>query len=135
MKKLSVFVAILVIGAGVAIAANEKFAPQKIDIEGLKALRESGEVFALIDSRGGKYFDGEVIEGAKHLPVDEQTEEKLSEIVPDKSTKVVFYCSNVKCPASELGGFKAKASGYDNVYKYPGGFEEWKKMGLPTTKL
>ena len=132
MKKALALVAVLLlVVVGVANAGSV----EKIDIEGLKALKASDEQFVVIDSRGGKYFDGEVIEGAKHLAVNDQTAEKLAELVPSKDTKIVFYCSNVDCPASEGAAVKAKEDGYTNVVKYPGGFEEWKKAGLPTSKI
>lgn len=108
---------------------------KSIDAEGLAKMMESEKELTIIDSRGGKWFDGEVITGAKALPADVTTEVTLAALIKDKDAPVVFYCSNTSCPASAAAAHKAAELGYANVYKYPGGIEEWKKKGLPTVKL
>lgn len=107
-----------------------------IDAEKLKEMQASEEKIVIIDSRGGKYFDGEVIEGAKQLSAGDTDEAGLEKLgVESKDTKIVFYCTNVNCPASAKAAAKAASLGYTNLYKYPGGIEDWKEKGLPTTKL
>lgn len=135
-KYLSAFlVSLLVItGVGAALAATDSKGPGKVTAEELKSLLDAGNV-VVIDSRGGKYLEGEIIKGAKSLPVDKQDAETLAKLVPSKDAKVVFYCTNLACNASELGGFKAISEGWTDVHKYPGGIEEWKEKGLPTEKL
>ncbi|NDF12314.1 MAG: hypothetical protein EB060_05835 [Proteobacteria bacterium] len=138
MKRiLSMVAVVLVVFAGAAFAnekAAEKAAPKHITLEDLKALKDAKKDFVLIDSRGGKYFDGEMIEGAVNLPVDKTTAESLAKIAPKKDTPLVFYCTDTACNASELAAYKALAAGYTNVSKVPDGIEGWKKKGWATTK-
>lgn len=134
MKRLlSMAAVVLVVFAGAAFA-NEKAAPKHITLDELKALKDSKKEFVLIDSRGGKYFDGEMIEGAVNLPVDKTTAESLAKIAPKKETTLVFYCTNTSCNASELAAYKALAAGHTDVSKVPDGIEGWKKKGWPTAK-
>ncbi|MCB2082337.1 MAG: hypothetical protein KDD76_06825, partial [Rickettsiales bacterium] len=116
-----------------AVAAEEGI--NEITAEEIIALKEEGKPFKLIDARGGEYFDGTVIEGAMHLSAEDVTAETLAEIAPNKEELVVFYCTNVDCPASLKSAAKAQEAGYANVAKYKGGIEEWKEKGLPTETL
>ncbi len=131
--------AALAIGALLALssagAENVKKKLISVTADDVAAMGECGEDFILVDSRGGKYFDGEMIEGAVNLPADQTDEQSLAKIIPSKDTKVVFYCTNTACNASATAAHKAMELGYNRVYKYPGGIEEWKQKGLPTHKM
>lgn len=116
-------------------AEAEAHAYKEISAEELKALIESDKSVVVIDSRGEGYFDGEVIEGAKVLSAQDANEESLAKIIPSKDAKVVFYCTNLECPASKISVIKAEKAGYSNLYKYAGGIEDWKAKGYPTTKV
>lgn len=106
-----------------------------VTAEELKDLIKENENLIIVDSRGGKYFDGKVITGAVNLPADKTTPEALAEIAADKSTPIAFYCTNVGCHASELSAYKAAEAGYTNIYKYPGGIEEWVSKGFEVAQL
>lgn len=95
---------------------------------------KSQEDVVIIDSRGEKYMNGKIIEGAKILSVSDMTEEALQNI-SSKEGKIVFYCSNVDCPASAKAAAKAFEMGFKNLYKYPGGIEEWEEKGLPIQQI
>ena len=107
-----------------------------IDAEKLKEMKANEKNLVIIDSRGGKYFDGELIKGASQLSAGDTDEENLKKLgAKEKDTKIVFYCTNVNCPASAKAAAKASSLGYTNLYKYPGGIEDWKDKGLPITKI
>ena len=106
----------------------------KITADELQSMIKNEKNLHLFDARGGKYFDGVMIEGAKHFPANTVTAETLAQHIPSKDTPVVFYCMNVDCPAGELAARKAADAGYTEVYDYKGGIEEWKEKGLPITK-
>jgi adenylyltransferase/sulfurtransferase len=134
MKKLiamTTFLFLVIVGTSLQAGEN---GPKKISADELKAWQDKGEAFLLVDSRGGKNFDGEMIVGAKNLPVDQTTPEALAGLGATKDQKIVFYCSNTACNASELSGYKAISQGFGEVYKFPGGIEEWKEKGYPTVK-
>ncbi len=123
---------VLVFGFNASAGDNAPY--KNITAEELVDMQKAGGL-VIIDSRGGKYFDGTIIEGAVHLSVKETDAESLGKVLPSKDSKVVFYCTNTACPASELSAYKAAAAGYTDLYKYPGGIEDWKEKGLPTSKL
>ncbi len=108
---------------------------RKITIDELQSFIAKKDNLVILDARGGKYFDGKVIKGAGNLPVDTVTEASLAANIPTKDTPVVFYCTNVSCPAGELAARKALDHGYTNVYDYKGGIEGWTAKGLPTDML
>ncbi len=105
-----------------------------VDANELKTMMEEQDNLIVIDSRGGKYFDGELIKGAVQLSAKETDADSLKMIVADKDQPIVFYCSNVDCPASQVAAVKAQKIGYSSLYKYPGGIEDWRAKGLPIVK-
>ena len=136
MKKILVLTIIISALSIYGMSFAEKNKPyEEIGLEQLLDMRKSSNPPVVIDSRGGKYFDGEMIEGAVHLSVKDTNKENLDKIIPSRNDKVVFYCSNVDCPASGLAAYKAAYAGYKNIYKYPEGIEEWKEKGLPLSKI
>jgi rhodanese-related sulfurtransferase len=116
-----------------AEAANDKY--QEINADELQALISEDPATIIIDSRGGSYFDGEVIKGAKQLAPGDTSEDSLAELGAGKDSKIVFYCTNVNCPASAKSASKAHSLGFKNLYKYPGGIDDWKAKGLETEKI
>ena len=135
MKYLLTLPVVMVLVLAFQASAGTEEHPYKIiTADELVALKKDQENLVIVDSRGGKYFDGEMIEGAVNLPVNKVNTDELAKIIPSKDTPVAFYCNNVNCPASELSAYKANAAGYTMLYKYPGGIEDWKEKGLPTNK-
>lgn len=107
----------------------------EVSAEELQALQAADKNVVVIDSRGGKYFDGTVIKGAKQLATDDTNEKTLAKLAPNKSDVIVFYCTNHDCPASAKAAAKAKELGYTNIKKYAAGIDDWVKKGLPTEKV
>ncbi len=58
----------------------------------------------------------------------------VKELPADKSSKLVFYCANQKCSASEAAAKRAMENGYTNVAVLPEGIAGWKQAGQPTAK-
>jgi rhodanese-related sulfurtransferase len=65
--------------------------------------------------------------GSSGGPVDEGT--AFTEVVADKSAKVVVYCGNPACGKSTVGAKVAVQLGYTNVFRYQGGWQEWQDEG------
>jgi rhodanese-related sulfurtransferase len=57
----------------------------------------------------------------------------LAQLPKDKSTDLVFYCSNTKCTASDAAADRAASHGYTNVHIMRAGIKGWKAAGNPTT--
>ena len=114
-------------------SSHAQAAPYKeIAADDLVKMKQENKELVVIDSRSGDWFDGVVIDGATQLATSDTNEESLAKLAPNKSQAVVFYCTNEQCPASAKAAHKAAEIGYNNLYKYPGGIEDWKKRGLPT---
>lgn len=115
-----------------AHAGEDKYT--EIDAKALQTMMSENKDLVVIDSRGGKWYNGVLIDGAIHLAVTETTEESLSKVIATKDTSVVFYCTNAACPASAHAIMKAIDAGYTNLYKYKAGIEDWVEKGFQTVK-
>ncbi|MCW7493066.1 rhodanese-like domain-containing protein [Leptospira sp. 2 VSF19] len=107
----------------------------------LKLMEEDGVI--LLDARSENRFHILHIKGAKNLPFTEFTKESLSEIIPEKKTKILIYCNNnfegnqeafaAKSPAASLNLStynSLKAYGYESIYEL-GPLLDVKKTVLP----
>lgn len=101
---------------------------RQIDIEGYRAMRESGERHLLIDTREESEWAGGHAHGAVHLSKG-IIERDIESRVPDKDATLVLYCG---------GGFRSalvadnlQKMGYANAISLDGGWRAWKAAGLP----
>ncbi len=99
-----------------------------INTAGLKTILDSGVPVILLDARSGKWDDGKRIPGAHSLNAESKIEE-IKKILPDKNALVVTYCSNLKCPASNMLFKHLKTQGYTNLLEYPEGIQGWIDAG------
>ena len=76
------------------------------------------------------YFDGELIEGSRHVPLDTVEQEVVNLNLPE-AAEIILYCAGPSCPQSREAGKTLKARGYLNVSVYEGGLEAWKREGNP----
>ncbi len=58
----------------------------------------------------------------------------LSELPADKSTRLVFYCSNPNCLSAPRAASKAKNAGYTSVAVMRAGIAGWLQAGNPVDK-
>jgi rhodanese-related sulfurtransferase len=101
-----------------------------VNTQGLKTLLDSGAEMVILDARSEQYDDGKRIPGAKSL-VAGVSAKKVAEIVPDKNSLIITYCSNLQCPASHKLYKHLKSLGYSNVIEYPEGIQGWIDSGQP----
>lgn len=71
------------------------------------------------------------VEGSVSLPDVETNCESLAKTIPAKSAPTLFYCNGVKCGRSAKAVKIALTCGYNKVYWFRGGFEEWLAKGYP----
>lgn len=93
-----------------------------------KLVQSANPLIMIVDARNIKTDNGKRIPSAKTIPFD-ATIENITANLPDKQAMVIIYCSNAKCPASCLLADRLVRMGYKNVWKYPGGLEEWEASG------
>ena len=94
-------------------------------------LIENEKGLIIIDNRRVEDFKAGHIEGAKRILDTDLTIEKLAELVPQKTLPVLFYCNGLKCGRAAKAVELAVAQGYNKVFYYALGMDEWKKQSLP----
>ena len=121
-------------------AAENKYAPDtikgttKVFAEDVIDLAEKYPNLVIIDARiHGDRRQG-FIEGSVSLPDADTNCKSLAKIIPKKNAPVLFYCNGVKCGRSVVTSRVALKCGYNNIYWFRGGYEEWKAKGFPSVK-
>lgn len=103
----------------------------KLDFEtdpsDVKAARDAGERFVLVDSRGHAAWSQARIPGAVHLPTAD-IRERAAALIPE-GTPVVVYCWGPGCNGSTRAALALSLLGYP-VKEMIGGFEYWAREGL-----
>lgn len=102
----------------------------KVSVPELASLLEKKSVTVFdANSEATRSKEG-IIPGAKLLTSAAKYDPK--ELPADKNGKLVFYCANMKCTASEVAAKKAADAGYTNVAVLPDGIMGWKQAGKST---
>ncbi|MCA1717930.1 MAG: rhodanese-like domain-containing protein [Actinobacteria bacterium] len=104
---------------------------KEITREELKVKLDGGEGIVVVETLGPGYYEDAHLPGAINIPHTE-VDELAPRLLPDKSTQVVVYCSNRACQNSPQAARRLAALGYENVYDYEEGKQDWIEAGLPT---
>jgi molybdopterin/thiamine biosynthesis adenylyltransferase len=83
----------------------------------------------LIDTREPHEWDEARIEGGKLVPPATVTQ-RVPELVPDRSSRLIVYCRVGNRSARAADALKSEL-GYENVASIAGGIEAWTAQGLP----
>ncbi|MFW5803494.1 MAG: rhodanese-like domain-containing protein [Verrucomicrobiota bacterium] len=113
---------------------GEKQELATIGTAALKVLLDTSDDIVVLDARSDKYDDGKRLPGAVQLTAD-SSKEQIKDVVPNKDTLVIAYCSNPQCPASTHLAHHLQKHGYTNVIKYPDGIEAWIAAGNEVTEV
>ena len=104
---------------------------KEITREEILAKLDRGEEVILVETLGPRYYEDAHLPGAINIPHTE-VDELAPKLLPDRSAEVVVYCSNRACQNSPQAARRLGALGYDNVYDYEEGKQDWIDAGLPT---
>ena len=121
-------------------AAEQKDAPNtikgttKVFAEDGIDLAEKHPKLLIIDARIHSDRRQGYIEGSVSLPDADTNCKSLAKVIPKKNSPVLFYCNGVKCGRSVISSRVALKCGYNNIYWFRGGYEEWKAKGFPSVK-
>jgi rhodanese-related sulfurtransferase len=102
---------------------------QTIDREKLQKMREENPDLAVVDVLGSDSYRKYHIPGAINVPLEEDFAEKIRQAVPETDEPVVVYCADEHCQASPKAGKLMEEMGYEQVYDYEAGKEDWRKAG------
>ena len=83
----------------------------------------------LIDTREPHEWEEAHLEGATLVPPAEVTE-RIGEVIPDRSQRVLLYCATGNRSARATDAMQSEL-GYENVANIAGGIETWQELGLP----
>ncbi len=103
----------------------------EVTIDDVQARQAKGEKLRLIDTREDDEWRAGHITGAEHLGKG-VIERDIVERVPDKDQELILYCGGGF--RSALAADNLRRMGYTRARSLIGGWREWNKRGLPTTK-
>ncbi len=85
--------------------------------------KQAGRIidFILIDSASGK----------EYMP-QSKLEELLRLLPENRYQEIILYCRSAECTRSPMAIRWTLALGYENVWRYEGGWKEWAAKKLPT---
>jgi len=106
-------------------------AVKEITREELEAKLDRGEEVVLVETLGPRYYEDAHLPGAINMPHTE-VDELAPKLLPDRSAEIVVYCSNSACQNSPRAARRLEALGYENVFDYEEGKQDWIAAGLPT---
>ncbi|HVU53144.1 MAG TPA: rhodanese-like domain-containing protein [Polyangia bacterium] len=111
-----------------AIVEDAKARVAECTIDDVKALRDRGERFELVDVREDGEWAVERIPGARHIGRG-VLERDVERIIPDKGTRIVLYCGGGF--RSALAADNLQKMGYTKVVSMDGGIRTWREAGYP----
>jgi rhodanese-related sulfurtransferase len=103
----------------------------RIDADELIKLANKYKDLLIIDARIRSDRKQGFIPGSVSLPDTETDCASLAGVIPSKHSEVVFYCNGTKCRRSDHAVAIAVGCGYDRVYWFRGGIEEWLRKNYP----
>ncbi len=107
-----------------------------VPVISLEALKQGYDEIVIVDSRTRFEYDTIHINKAIRIPISSKSFMKLLDRqVPDRTTKVAFYCNGVTCSKSYRAAALAARSGYTNAYSFDAGVFAWAKAHPELTTL
>lgn len=101
---------------------------QTLTTEQLERVMRDNESFTLINVLDQDAFSEQHIPGSVNIPLDQSDfVEQVENEAGSKDAKIVVYCANTDCPASEKAAGKLEEAGYKNVYDYEEGMAGWQE--------
>ncbi|CAM2068415.1 Methylamine utilization protein MauE [Sulfidibacter corallicola] len=94
----------------------------------------AGDFTLWIDARSGELFDKGHIKGAQLLHLYEKHDympQVMAVIEEKQPVALVVYCKGKECTDSHHLAEDLQAQGYENIFVYKDGFDDWYKAGYP----
>lgn len=123
--------------AAPVVWADKPLAPESITGVTTVSTEQSIEMIlnnpelVVVDARLKEEYQKGHIEDAIHLVDSAVNGERLTQILAQKDTPVLFYCNGPRCLRSSRAAQKALKHGYTNIYWYREGWAGWLNNELP----
>lgn len=98
--------------------------------EEVRILLDRGEDVVLLNVLDGKSFEKEHICGSVNIPVS-RIEMDARRLLKEDDL-IIAYSSGPRCTANAVAADKLVTIGFENVLRYAGGLDDWKKAGYCT---
>lgn len=103
---------------------------QTIDRQRVETMLDRDGDVVLIEVLPEAAFRKKHLPGAVNVPVgDEDFDDQVAELVPDKGTPIIVYCQDEQCQASPKAAKRLDELGYQKVYDYEAGKDDWEEAG------
>lgn len=99
----------------------------------IKHRLDTGEPVTLVEALPRKYYDDGHLPGAINIPHDEVRARAGSDL-SDKNATIVVYCASTECRNSRIAVQMLSSMGYQRVFEYVEGKQDWMEAGYPIEK-
>lgn len=113
------------------IVEDAKSRIRELSIDQVKAKRDRGDKFHLVDVREESEYAKDHLPGAVHLGKG-VIERDIEQRIPDPGAEIVLYCGGGF--RSALAADNLQKMGYTNVFSMDGGVRGWRERGFPFTR-
>lgn len=113
------------------VVNDAKSRVRETTVDEVRADREAGTLFELVDTREDSEWAASHAAGAVHLGKG-IIERDIERQIPDLDTKLVLYCAGGY--RSALAADSLQKMGYRRVYSLAGGWRAWNRAGMPVEK-
>ncbi|WP_201224532.1 rhodanese-like domain-containing protein [Halochromatium roseum] len=105
---------------------------QTLTREELKAMIDHGDDVLLVNVLDPAAFAQAHIPDSHNVPVaDKGFDERIRALGANEDSRIVLYCSNFDCNASHAAAKRLEQAGFNDLYRYAGGIEDWMDAGYP----
>jgi rhodanese-related sulfurtransferase len=117
---------LLVLAAATTVSAHPA---SVLSLSAVRALMDGKEAVYIYDANDRESYLKGHIPGARWLQYNAVT---AAELPPAKDVKLIFYCYNPQCGASDQAAAHAISLGFRNVWRMPEGIQGWREAKMPT---
>lgn len=100
-----------------------------IQRQDLKAMIDNNASFTLVEVLPEGQYRKKHLPEAKNVPLNDDFQEEIRQIVTDRNEKVILYCKSTECPMADRGASIMEDMGYENVNVFSGGKDAWEDAG------
>jgi rhodanese-related sulfurtransferase len=107
---------------------------QSINQRELQEKQKSIADVTIINTLSEKDFETTKIPGSINVPQksDDFVERVSAAVMNKKESEIVVYCASKQCDSSTQAAQKLESAGFENIFDYEGGFQDWQQAQQST---